>query len=82
MSDQEVWITIRIKSSLDMEKDAIEFGKGLANRMLQCLPLKKDQKQFMDDAHEVEVIEVTEERHIYSAECLEDDDKPYKLVEE
>lgn len=62
---QEVWITIRIKSQLDIEADAPAFATELAESLFKGQRLTTEQHQFMLDAHMIEAVEVEEERHIY-----------------
>lgn len=68
MSNQEVWITIRIKSELPVETDAPAFAENMARRFNQCMTLKPKQYKFLYDASVVEVIDVEEEADIYGLE--------------
>lgn len=64
---QEVWITLRIKSQLPVEKEAKEFADEFKGGLLFCA-LSPNERRFLADARDVEVIEVKEERHIYGTE--------------
>lgn len=68
MSNQEVWITLRIKSELPVEEDAPTFAEALARRINQCMALKPKQYKFFYLAEEVEVMGVDQEADIYGLE--------------
>lgn len=76
-SSQEVEITIRIKSELNVEEDAVHFARRFAKRLFNDENLTTQMKQFLMDARAVEVMKVEEEGHLYGNR----EDKPYTLKE-
>ena len=78
MSNQEVWVTLRIKSELPVEIDAPAYARTLAKAVLDCsITNHEGPIAFFWDASEVTVMEVMEEGHIYGTR----EDKPYRLEE-
>lgn len=64
-SYQEVWITLRICSQLDIETDAPTLAHDIAERLQDGRRLTAEQFQFLLDAHRIDVVEVEEEADIY-----------------
>lgn len=69
MSNQEVWITLRIRSELDVEFDATQVAKCIARELyLYDGELSGGTRKFLRDAKTVEVVEVLEEAAINGLE--------------
>lgn len=68
MSNQEVWITIRIKSELPVETDAEAYAEMLALQMQMADGERLGVNPFLTDCQLVEVIEVEQEADIYGLE--------------
>ena len=68
MSNQEVWITLRIKSELPVEEDAYHFARRFARTLGWGTPRTPQQNQFLADARSVKVMCVEQEDDIYELE--------------
>lgn len=77
MSNQEVWITLRIKSELPVAIDAVSFATNFASNLWWNDLSGMGQRLFLSDARAIEVLKVEEEGHLYGNR----EDKPHTLEE-